>query len=85
MSYTGCDQGGVTSNDLLYVSEADRLGTQRDALLAALRQVEWVDVGDRRDEPLPACPWCRRIEWNGHAPNCERQAAIAAAEEVASA
>ena len=54
-----------------------------EELLAALKGVEWVDeAGDYSDEPLPVCPWCRRVEWNGHAPHCARQAAIAAAEEV---
>ena len=70
-------------NDLCHNFELiEELQKRNAQLLAALRQVEWVDVGDRRDEPLPACPWCRRIEWNGHAPNCERRAAIAAAEDT---
>ena len=63
-----------------------------DALLAALEVVEW--VGDVNGD-APKCPWCdgfRDIEddiaypnvdgapGHGHAPDCQRQAALAKAK-----
>jgi len=47
-------------------------------LLAALEAVEFVEGKD-----LIRCPWCEgRWLW-GHAPDCQRQAAIARAKEAA--
>ena len=37
-------------------------------LLALVEQVEWIDG---------KCPWCLHPQWNGHAPYCDRQAALA--------
>ena len=55
------------------IAYADKLTKQRDALLAALKAVEWVD--DWRQ-----CPWCKNVEADGHKLDCQRQAAIAAVE-----
>jgi len=72
MKLKDCHDGGICLNEMLI-----------EDLLAALKAVEWVDeAGDDSDEPLPVCPWCRCIEWNGHAPDCPRQAALAAAGDT---
>ena len=42
--------------------------------VAALKEVEW--EGDWQQ-----CPWCLALEEDGHAPDCQRQAALAAVEE----
>ena len=51
---------------------------QRDALLAALKAVDWVDHDDGSDgDAIPVCPWCGAVQWhNGHDDNCQRQAAL---------
>jgi hypothetical protein len=45
-------------------------------LLDALRAVEWI-YSPR--EGQGECWWCRELERDGHAPDCQRQAAISAA------
>jgi hypothetical protein len=72
-----------------FLDKFHRLTEQRDALLAALEDVEWVrfELGMAK-----TCPWCRLAEptryvgtdggyypTGGHAPDCQRQAAIAKA------
>ena len=52
---------------------ADKAEALCDTLLAALKEVEW--EGDWQQ-----CPWCLALEEDGHAPDCQRQAAIAAVE-----
>ena len=47
-------------------------------LLEALEAVEWVSDDNYPEQP-PGCPWCGNYRRNGHAPDCLRQAAIAAA------
>ena len=45
-------------------------------LLRVLEAVEWV-YNSR--EGQGECQWCRELERDGHAPDCQRQAAIAKA------
>ena len=45
---------------------------ERDRLREALETVEWLGF---------ICPWCRRLERKGHAPDCQRQAALGLTEE----
>ena len=49
---------------------------QSDTLLAALRSVEWTNAVDGGS----VCAWCGGRKYDGHAPDCQRQAAIAAVE-----
>ena len=55
------------------VAERDELADQLRTVLDALKEVEW--EGDWQQ-----CPWCLALEEDGHAPDCQRQAAIAAVE-----
>jgi hypothetical protein len=53
---------------------------QRDELRSLVEQVEWVRVGN---EPwAKICVGCRKLEKDGHAPDCSRQAALRKAEEA---
>ena len=45
-------------------------------LLEALKEMEWIND----DYYGGYCPWCNGLNW-GHKPDCQRQAAIAAAEK----
>lgn len=57
------------------------------ALLKVAEAVEWVEARrlryDREDGEeeytVSVCPWCQQEDWDGHAPDCIRQAAIAQA------
>jgi len=57
---------------------------ERDTLLAALKAVEWVPSGRTyvdNEAPIMVCAWqCGNRRHMGHAPDCQRQAAIAAVE-----
>ena len=56
------------------IREAEALRTRNAALVAALRVVEWAgDAG-------VACPLCDRIPIEGHAPDCQLDKALRAAE-----
>jgi hypothetical protein len=60
----------------MVVARVNDLTEQRDALLAALEAVEWVPMEYRE-----SCPWCHADPGSGgHAPDCQRQAAIAKAK-----
>ena len=52
--------------------------TELDALRAALGAVEWVE--DSEPDLGKYCPWCGNFEKSGHAPDCQRQAALNPAE-----
>jgi len=47
---------------------------QRDVLLGVAKSLVSSDYEAR-------CPWCARFASEGHAPNCERQAALAKVKE----
>ena len=55
---------------------ANELEQQNHTLLAALRSVEWTNAVDGGS----VCAWCGGRKYDGHAPDCQRQAAIAAVE-----
>jgi len=65
-------------------AELRKLIVQRDTLLAALKAVEWVPSGRTyvdNEAPIMVCAWqCGNRRHMGHAPDCQRQAAIAAVE-----
>ncbi len=68
-------------------SDEDRIEELEDViviLLSALLNVEWVETVDD-DVVVTECPWCHGYSMfkgdNGHEPDCNRQAAIAAAYE----
>ena len=60
-------------------AEWERVQAQLAAARAALKAVEWVAY----DEYRMICPWCKELrgELEIHAPDCQRQAALAAMEE----
>jgi hypothetical protein len=59
-----------------------QLTEQRDDLLAVLEQVEWVSSEKWAERK---CLWCMGYESQGHAPDCERQKAIARAKGASDA
>ena len=53
-------------------AEADlRLIARAPAMQAALEAVEWIDLA-----VWEYCPWCLEKKIDGHAPDCQRQAAL---------
>ena len=46
-----------------------------------LRMVEWVGEFRNRQQLTDDCPWCKRYHFQGHAPDCPRQAALGKQEE----
>jgi hypothetical protein len=65
--------------------EVPRLIAQRDALLAELRQLEWLGSPSPEFEwPLRTCPRCGGVDprdgGRGHASECSLGAALAAAD-----
>lgn len=63
----------------VFLDKFHRLMEQRTTLLAALEAVEWTGAVDGGT----VCPWCGERKYNGHAPDCPRQAAIARARDGA--
>ena len=62
-------------------SEATRQAEARIAVLEeALQEVEWVMGGEE-----PSCPWCRQSKRHGHLTNCDREAALRAAQGIGGA
>ena len=63
---------------------ADEAEELCDTLLAALKAVEWVPSGRTyvdNEAPIMVCAWqCGNRRHMGHAPDCQRQAAMAAVE-----
>ena len=55
------------------VAEWNKCKKQRDAAVAALEAVEWANAVDGGS----ICPWCYWRKPDGHAPDCQRQAALA--------
>lgn len=53
-------------------AKLDRLTAQNKALVEALEKVEWVNSGNW----WFVCPWCMHEKKEGHATNCQRQAAL---------
>ena len=51
------------------LDEVERLCVENARLRAALEAVEYADMESR-------CPWCGNWYNKGHAPNCQRQAAL---------
>ena len=61
---------GLTEYELaLKDAEIKQLRAENDRLRAALEAVEYADMESR-------CPWCGNWYNKGHAPNCQRQAAL---------
>lgn len=59
-----------------------RLTAERDALLAALKLVEWIDdLDDSGFSKGEYCPWCCSYERGTHKDNCDIAAAIALTEK----
>ena len=53
------------------------------ALVEALRQAEWAAWRETDwDTWRPCCPWCERLEPQGHAPGCEYVAALTPFEDA---
>jgi len=61
----------VEKGECKYLAAIENLKERETALRTALEQVEW----HRTDTGWAACPWCRNWEWEGHKPDCARQAA----------
>jgi len=59
-------------------AENDTLREQNTKLREALEAVEWDKHPDDEDA---ICQWCERTEWLGHAPGCQRQAALGLEED----
>jgi hypothetical protein len=55
--------------------ELDRLRQQKAQLLEVVKAIEW-----KMGRSGWRCPWCGNLQEQGHAPDCLRQVAIAAAE-----
>lgn len=51
-------------------------------LLEALKSVEWAKLSG---ETVVICPWCRNTFSEGHAADCQRQAAVALLGDVPAA
>jgi len=49
-------------------------------LLAALEAVEWVPMPE--NTAFEYCPWCENCDFDGHASDCQRQAAIVKAGPI---
>lgn len=64
-----------TIGDLL--QEIEDLKSQKAALLAACKAVEFVWM---QDSMVETCPWCEGTKLLGHNDNCQRQSAIKAGE-----
>ena len=58
---------GPTSDDRIAALEAENA-----RLRAALERVEWVE-----HDGWHLCAWCGSEDWEGHAPDCAWQAALA--------
>jgi hypothetical protein len=56
-----------------------RAANSHDALVAALRAVEWVWF-DNDNKWRRLCPHCKRWDGDGHAPDCQLDAALRDAE-----
>lgn len=50
-----------------FITHAQNMGKLR----AVLEEVEWIPNKDGE-----YCPWCDARNWDGHAPDCRRQAAL---------
>jgi len=49
-------------------------------LRAALGAVEWTSDSTMIEMSVMTCPWCLQHQADGHAPDCQRQAALGLAE-----
>ena len=49
-------------------------------LLALVEAIEWLEHTPWGESfTIHGCPWCHEAQWDGHADDCKRQAAIAKA------
>ena len=78
----GCRGWQMVTVQTAMLIERDKLRRERDALLSALKAVEWVYVKDESIYADPGdqaaeCPWCGgQRDYGDHAPDCQRRVAI---------